>query len=80
MNKVPKKQRYKGVLVKISGNKTVKVQVEFSYPHPIYKKIVKSHRNFLCHVEDVSLYKIGQVVEIESCIKISKKKAFKLID
>jgi ribosomal protein S17 len=77
--RITNKPRFKGEIIKFSGDKSVKVRVETNFPHPKYTKIVKSHRNFICHADDISNLKIGQKVEIEFCNKISKKKSFKLI-
>jgi len=78
-NDKPSKLTYTGKIIKISSLKTVKVEVEFKYPHPKYGKIVKTNKKFLAHVEDASKYKLGEVVSITSCRKLSKMKSFKVV-
>ena len=74
--KQPKKLQ--GVIQNIIDEKSVKVRVETKYPHPLYKKIVKSHKNYLAHVEKGE-YQKGDIVWILEGKPVSKNKKFYLI-
>jgi small subunit ribosomal protein S17 len=75
-NKVRKKLQ--GNVVSAMLNNTIKVRVERKYPHPLYKKIVATHKNYLVHCEDSTLV-IGDKVIIEEGKPISKSKNFYFI-
>lgn len=75
-NKIRKKLQ--GVVVSINGS-TIKVRVESKYPHPIYKKIVATHKTYLVHSEDDKV-EVGDKVTIEEGRPVSKSKKFYLIN
>lgn len=82
MTKQQKKVRtLTGKVVKISSANTIKVRVERKQPHPLYHKIVASHKNFLvdCSAEQLEQVQVGQVVEIGETTPISKRKSWKLV-
>jgi small subunit ribosomal protein S17 len=68
-----------GTVVKLSGEKTIKVKVESKYPHPKYGRIIKTHKNYLVHhdgtVENVN---VNDIVEISESKPISKMKKWVL--
>ena len=68
------RKRFKGVIVKKSGDKTYKVRVVRQYPHPLYRKVVKDVRYFLVHSEKE--HKVGEEVIIRETRRISKRKSF----
>lgn len=68
-----------GKVVKLSGEKTIKVRVERKYPHKKYGRIIKEHKNYLVHNEDNTKVKIGDVVSIQSVRPISKLKSWTLV-
>jgi small subunit ribosomal protein S17 len=67
-----------GKVVKISGEKTVSVEVVRSLRHKLYKKVIKRSVRYLVHDED-SRAVVGDVVEIMSCRPISKLKTWRLL-
>ena len=67
----------KGVVIRVSDVKTAIVKVERAYPHPIYDKIIKKHKNYKVDMGKIQL-KIDDKVEIEECRPISKDKHFKV--
>lgn len=82
MSKQPEKKQGKklqGIVNSVSGEKTIRVRVETKFAHPLYKKIVKDHKNYLVH-SDVEDIKIGDKVMIQEGKPISKKKKFYLIN
>lgn len=66
-----------GKVVKLSGDKTVKVSVETMVRHPIYRKSITRTRNFLCHNEMENVG-VGCKVEITECRPYSKLKSWKV--
>ncbi len=69
----------KGTVVKISGEKTVKVEINEYRAHPKYKKQYRVTKNFLVH-NDGQDVKEGDEVVITPCRKLSKKKSWMLVD
>jgi small subunit ribosomal protein S17 len=73
------KKKLQGLVVKLSGLKTVKVETQKDYIHPLYRKQLKKKSSFLVHNERIDL-KVGDKVFIESCRPISKRKRFRVVD
>ena len=67
----------KGIVIGVSGEKTIKIVVERLGRHPVYEKIMKRSKNYLVHCEDSDV-KNGDVVEIAECRPISKNKNWRL--
>ena len=68
----------KGVVVSDKMDKTVTVLVERQTMHPVYKKFMKQSAKYAAHDENNS-FKIGDVVKIEECRPISKRKSWRVI-
>ncbi len=68
----------KGTVVKISGAKTIKVEVNEYRTHSKYKKQFRVTKNFLAH-DDKETAKVGDTVTIRQVAPISKKKTWELI-
>ncbi len=64
-----------GRVVTDSADKTVTVQVVRRYRHRLYKKMVNARKNYLAHDAE-NVYKIGDVVKIQECAPISKRKTW----
>ena len=58
---------------------TLKVAVESVLSHPIYKKQQKRIKNYLVVCEKNSTFFIGQQVFITPCVKVSKRKSWKIL-
>ncbi len=71
-------KKLQGTIVALIDEKTIKVRVETKFPHPLYKKIVKTHKNYLAHVEKGEFEK-GQLVWIKEGKPVSKSKKFYLV-
>ena len=67
------KRVLQGVVVSDKNTKTVVVQVERRYTHPLFKKTVRRSKKFHAHDEDDSC-KVGDLVFIEESRPISKNK------
>lgn len=66
-----------GVVVSISGKKTVKVVYYYKTPHPLYKKEIKRRTTFHAHDESSSC-KIGDVVSIVETRPLSRTKCWRV--
>jgi small subunit ribosomal protein S17 len=64
------KRILQGVVV---SAKTVVVQVERRYTHPLFKKTVRRSKKFHAHDEE-NTFKVGDIVRIEESAPISKNK------
>ena len=71
------KREIQGVVVQISGEKTVSVLVERRVIHPRYHKTVKRFKKYLIHYEKSEL-KMGDTVVAIECRPLSKTKSFRL--
>ncbi|MDH3325071.1 MAG: 30S ribosomal protein S17 [Candidatus Peregrinibacteria bacterium] len=67
----------KGTVVKISGEKTIKVEVNDYRAHPKYKKRYRITKRFLAH-DEKGVAKVGDEVSIKQCMPISKRKSWVL--
>lgn len=64
-----------GRVVSDAMDKTVTVLVERKTMHPIYKKYVKQSAKYAAHDES-NMFRVGDMVEIEECRPISKRKSW----
>ena len=72
------KQRV-GEVVSNKMTKTIVVRVERRFPHPKYKKIIKSYKKFYAH-DEKSEAKVGDMVIIAEARPLSKLKRWKLVE
>ena len=67
------KRVLQGVVVSDKNTKTVVVQVERRYTHPLFKKTVRRSKKYHAHDEENS-FKVGDKVRIEESKPISRSK------
>ena len=67
-----------GTICKATNKKTVVVEVERTFKHPIYKKYIKRSKKYHAHDETDSL-RVGDKVMIEETRPISKLKTWKVL-
>jgi small subunit ribosomal protein S17 len=67
-----------GVVVSDAMDKTIVVNIERQFAHPLYKRTVKKSKKFLAHDEE-SAAKLGDRVEIIEARPYSKRKRWKLV-
>ena len=67
-----------GVVISMTSETTAKIEVERKMTHPLYKKIVKSHKYYLVNntLKDIV---VGDRVYIEEGSPSSKKKIFNML-
>ena len=69
---------YSGVVSRKSGQKTVRVVIDYLTRHPKYGKILK--RRTMAHVHDANdQANVGDTVEICKCRPMSKTKSWRLV-
>ena len=74
---MPKKQ-LTGVVISDKMEKTVVVEVETKYRHPVYHKVVKKRKNFKAHNEIGA--KVGDTVVIEETRPLSRTKCWRVVE
>ena len=67
-----------GTICKATNKKTVVVEVERTFKHPIYKKYIKRSKKYHAHDESDAL-RVGDRVMIEETRPISKLKTWKVV-
>ena len=67
-----------GVVISNSGNKSVKVAIDFKIRHPKYGKYVKRRTKLAVH-DERNQAGTGDMVEIAECRPYSKTKSWRLI-
>ena len=68
-----------GTICKANNKKTVVVEVERTFKHPIYKKYIKRSKKYHAHDETDAL-RVGDKVMIEETRPISKLKTWKIVN
>ncbi len=67
------KRVLQGTVVSSKNNKTVVVEVERRYTHPLLKKTVRRTKKYHAHDEN-NVFKAGDIVSIQESAPISKLK------
>lgn len=68
-----------GIVVSEKNQKTVTVQVERKFNHPLYKKLVIRHKKYAAHCPKPIAH-VGDLVKIRECRSISKTKHFYVME
>jgi len=68
----------KGVVTSKSGDKSIVVEVERRYHHPLYGKTLRDHRKFHVHDEE-NKAKVGDKVTITETRPLSRLKRWRLV-
>jgi len=79
MNERKPKKAQIGSVISDKMDKTVVVQIERRYPHPVYKKIITRRTRLKAH-DETNECKIGDRVKITECRPLSKDKAWRVIE
>lgn len=66
-----------GVITSDKMEQTIIVNVERSYRHPLYDKVVRSHRKYVAH-DPANEGKTGDTVTIRECRPMSRTKRWML--
>ncbi len=73
------KRILQGVVVSDKNNKTIVVEVERRFKHPVLKKTVRRSKKFHAHDEE-NTAKTGDIVRIRECRPVSKNKCWQLLE
>lgn len=73
------KRILQGTVVSTKNNKTVVVEVERRYTHPLFKKTVRRTKKYHAH-DEKSAFKEGDRVEIQETAPISKLKRWRVLE
>jgi small subunit ribosomal protein S17 len=73
------KRILQGVVVSDKNAKTVVVEVERRYIHPLLKKTVRRSKRYHAH-DETKAFKLGDLVRIQECAPISKLKRWIVVD
>jgi small subunit ribosomal protein S17 len=72
------KRILQGTVVSDANDKTVTVNVERRFTHPLLKKTVRRTKKYRAH-DETNQYKVGDIVQIEECAPISKNKRWAVV-
>jgi small subunit ribosomal protein S17 len=72
------KRTLQGVVVSDKQDKTVVVEVERRYTHPVLKKTVRRSKKFYAH-DEKNEFSVGDIVMIEERRPLSKLKRWEVI-
>lgn len=67
-----------GVVISNSGDKSIKIAIDYKVKHPKYGKYVKRRTTIGVHDEQ-NLSAVGDVVEVAQCRPYSKSKSWRLL-
>jgi small subunit ribosomal protein S17 len=67
------KRILQGVVVSDKNDKTIVVEVERRYTHPLFKKTVRRSKKYHAH-DEANKFKTGDQVSIQECAPVSKNK------
>ena len=73
------KKILKGKVTRAKNDKTIVVEVTRKFKHPFYGKIISRSKKYHAH-DEKNKFKEGQLVSIEECKPISKKKTWQVMD
>lgn len=73
-----KKKTETGVVISNSGNKSIKVAIDFKIKHPKYGKYMKRRTKLSVHDEH-NQAGLGDLVEVTQCRPYSKTKSWRLL-
>jgi small subunit ribosomal protein S17 len=68
-----------GLVTSDKTDKTITVNVERQFAHPLYKKIIKKSKKFMAHDESNEAH-VGDRVKIVESRPISAQKRWKLVE
>ena len=73
------KRILQGVVTSDKMDKTVTVQVERRFKHPLYGKFIKRTKKYAAHDEN-NACKVGDTVQIRECRPISRRKTWEVVN
>lgn len=76
-----RKQRksVRGVVVSRSGDKSIRIVIDYRIKHPVYGKFINRRTKLGVH-DETNQAQVGDVVEAVQCRPMSKTKSWRLIN
>ena len=68
----------RGTVVSKSGDKSIKVVIDYKVKHPLYGKYIKRRTKLGVH-DEANSAGVGDVVDVVPCRPISKSKSWRLV-
>jgi small subunit ribosomal protein S17 len=68
-----------GVVVSDKMDRTCVVRIERRGQHPVYRKVVRTYKNYMVHDEKEAC-KLGDVVRIVECRPLSRRKRWRYVE
>lgn len=79
MKKQINKKTFDGVVVGVKMQKTATIRITRSFPHPLYKKLIKRDKKINADISNFSPH-VGDRVKIVETKPMSKTKHFKITE
>lgn len=73
-----RKRTVKGTVVSAKTPMTIVVKVDYQKQHPVFKKTMRLSKKVMAH-DEASQAQDGDIVTIEECRPISKRKRYRLV-
>ena len=74
----PKRRRFEGVVVSVSGPSTAVIRVDRQVAHEKYGKYYTISKKFMIH-DPAHAAKVGDIVEVEECRPLSRQKRWRYV-
>jgi len=68
-----------GVVVSRSGDKSIRIVLNYRIKHPVYGKFINRRTKLGVH-DEANQAKVGDVVEVVQCRPMSKTKGWRLVN
>jgi small subunit ribosomal protein S17 len=68
-----------GIVVSRSGDKSIRVVLNYRIKHPVYGKFINRRTKLGVH-DEANQAKVGDVVEVVQCRPMSKTKSWRLVN
>ena len=72
------KRIMQGTVVSDKADKTIVVRVDRRFMHSLYKKVIRRSKRYTAH-DEANACKVGDVVRIQECRPISKRKCWTVL-
>ncbi|MDD5135516.1 MAG: 30S ribosomal protein S17 [Phycisphaerae bacterium] len=73
------KKAVSGVVVSRSGDKSIRIVLDYRIKHPVYGKFINRRTKLGVHDEN-NRAQIGDIVEVVQCRPMSKTKSWRLVN
>ena len=78
MDEKKQEKKLRGTVVSKSGDKSIKIVIDYKVKHPLYGKYIKRRTKLGVHDES-NKAGVGDVVDVVQCRPMSKSKSWRLV-